>query len=95
MTQRCDVSGMSMLDVISTSNDVISLRNVLKQWLLDCSTDSEHLHLCLPACLGDTNVILKCDLQDRLINPSSIPIVGHHFVSLNNTHISNRPSIIH
>ena len=70
-----------MLDVMCTENDVLSLNNIFKQWLLDCSTDSEHLHLSLPGCLGDTPVTIKCDLQGRIIDPLSLPSIGDKFVS--------------
>ena len=71
-----------MLDIVSADNDVLSLSNVFKQWLTDCSTDSEHLHLCLPACLGDTPVTLKCDLQGTIIDPQCLSTLGETFVSL-------------
>lgn len=74
--------GMSMLDIVCSENDPVSLCNVFKHWLLDCSTDTEHLNLCLPACLGDTPIILKCDLQERLINPMCLPHAGEKFVSV-------------
>ena len=73
-----------MMDIMCAGSDVMNLCNVFKHWLLDCSTDNEHLHLSLPACLGDTPVVLKCDLQDRLINPVCIPIVREEFVSVSN-----------
>ena len=69
--------GMSVVDVVTVDNDSMSLCNTFKQWLLDCSTDSEHVHIKLP---GDTSLVLKCDLQDRVINPLNIPSVGDHFV---------------
>lgn len=74
--------GMSMLDIVRSENDPTSLCNVFKHWLLDCSTDTEHLKLSLPACLGDTPIILKCDLQERLINPACLPGAGEKFVSI-------------
>ena len=70
-----------MLDIARAENDVVSLCNTLKHWILDCSTDCEHLHLCLPACLGDTPIIVKCDLQGRLIDPGCLPLIGEKFVS--------------
>ena len=71
-----------MLDIVRSENDPTSLCNVFKHWLLDCSTDTEHLSLCLPACLGDTPIILKCDLQERLINPACLARAGEKFVSI-------------
>ena len=71
-----------MLDVMTAENDVLSLRTVFKQWLVDCSTDTEHLCLSLPACLGDRPVTLKCDLQERIIDPTSLSAFGEKFVSV-------------
>ena len=71
---------MSILDILCTDNDVLSLCNVFKNWLHDCSTDSEHVNLTLPACLGDAPIILKCDLQGMCIDPSCLPVIGEKFV---------------
>lgn len=78
----CMLSGMSMLDFVSTDNDPLSLSNVFKHWLMDCSTDSEHLHLSLPACLGDTPLTLKCDLYVTIIDPQCLSNLGEIFVRL-------------
>ena len=74
--------GMSILDLTSIDNDVLSLQNVFKCWLHDCSTDSEHLHLTLPASFGGRALTLKCDMQERLLDPITIPPLGQHFVCI-------------
>jgi hypothetical protein len=85
--------GMSMLDVVHTDNDVLSLSAVFRQWLRDSSTDTEHLHLSLPAALGDTPLTLKCDLQTRIIDPSSsLPSVGESFVLQTGSNAGRPPS---
>ena len=76
-------TGLSILDLTSIDNDVLSLQNVFKSWLHDCGTDSEHLHLVLPPThtySGELMVTLKCDLQERVLDPSSIPVLGQYFV---------------
>ena len=71
---------MSMMDIVHSDNDVLSLSNVFKGWLADCSTDTEHLHLLLPARLREPPLTLKCDLQDRIIDPHSLLNTGEKFV---------------
>lgn len=92
------VLGLSMLDLVSIENDVLSLQNVFQGWLLDCSTDSEALHLTLPHIIrhgdeerGDECLLashdnsfltIKCDLHEILLDPTLIGTLGQHFVSL-------------
>jgi hypothetical protein len=59
---------LSLFDVASCSNDVTSLQSLLKSWMFDCSTDSEHVQITLPS--HGHPLILKCDLQERMIQPS-------------------------
>ncbi len=73
----------------SVDNDVLSLQNVFKSWLHDLGTDSEHLHLLLPPAPGDGggvrelhSLTLKCDMQERILDPCSLPPVGQQFVSI-------------
>lgn len=79
----CLTLGLSILDLTSIDNDVLSLRSVFKTWLHDCGTDSEHLHLTLPPPpgFGEHPLTLKCDLQERILDPGSFPPLGQHFVS--------------
>ncbi|PSN37925.1 hypothetical protein C0J52_12233 [Blattella germanica] len=55
------------------------LENVFKEWLLDSNNDHEHLHIVFPATSNNsTPPLLKCDIDECLINPLSIPF-GHRF----------------
>ena len=77
---------MSLLDVTSIDNDVLSLQSYLKTWLHDCGTDSEHVHLSLPAPSADTTgsgrLVIKCDLHDRMIPVNALPPpLSKNFVS--------------
>lgn len=76
-------SGLSVVDVVTVDNDVISLEAMLKGWLQDCGTDVEHLHIVLPPALGrgedGDEVVIKCDLHERVLSPSSL--IFDHFVS--------------
>ncbi len=40
---------MNILDITEVENDAQSLQSTFRSWLHDCGTDSEHLHLILPA----------------------------------------------
>uniref|UniRef100_H3B0P3 Meiosis 1 associated protein n=1 Tax=Latimeria chalumnae TaxID=7897 RepID=H3B0P3_LATCH len=69
------------IDLQTIENEVVCLENFFKAWLQDHGTDKEHLHLFLPSgCLSsnvlfkeDAVVCLKCDVQDRLLNPTQLP----------------------
>ena len=84
-----------MLDMVSIDNDVLSLQNVFQGWLLDCSTDSEALHLILPPGLcrsglkeegehtQDSSLLtVKCDIHERLLDPNLMGSLGQQFVRL-------------
>uniref|UniRef100_A0A663NEX9 Meiosis 1 associated protein n=1 Tax=Athene cunicularia TaxID=194338 RepID=A0A663NEX9_ATHCN len=65
------------IDVQTIEDNVISLEVLFKTWLHDYGTEREHLHLLLPsggfshaAALKDYPVCLKCDLQERLLDPA-------------------------
>ena len=77
---------MSLLDVTTVDNDVLGLQSYLKSWLHDCGTDSEHIHLSLPApsadITGSGRLVIKCDLYDRMLPVNALPpAVGRNFVS--------------
>lgn len=84
------LAGLSILDLVSIDNDVLSLQNVFKSWLHDLGTDSEHLHLLLPPVrttsdgggVKEHSLTLKCDLQERILDPGAVSPLGQHFVSL-------------
>ncbi|NXR10573.1 M1AP protein, partial [Semnornis frantzii] len=65
------------IDVQTIENNVISLEMLFKTWLHDYGTEREHLHLLLPSggfshasAPRTTLMCLKCDLQERLIDPA-------------------------
>ncbi|NWS77223.1 M1AP protein, partial [Crotophaga sulcirostris] len=73
-----DVAILGMdIDVQTVEDNVISLEMLFKTWLHDYSTEREHLHLLLPSgafCRASvpktTLMCLKCDLQERLLDPA-------------------------
>ncbi|XP_069131916.1 meiosis 1 arrest protein-like isoform X2 [Argopecten irradians] len=71
-------SGLSgLVDVIKLDTDPLCLQNFFSSWLIDSSTDSEHLHIVLPPGLTDTtDIIIQCDLHERMINPTQLPFQG-------------------
>lgn len=80
MKRRLSLPGLSVMDVVTVDNDVITLETLFKGWLQDCGTDVEHLHILLPGGEGEgEEVIIKCDLHERVLNPSSMTL--NHFVS--------------
>ncbi|KFZ63567.1 Meiosis 1 arrest protein, partial [Podiceps cristatus] len=69
------------IDVQTVEDSVLSLEMLFKTWLHDCSTEREHLHLLLPSGgLGHatapktTPICLKCDLQERLLDPALLSV---------------------
>ncbi|OWF49024.1 meiosis 1 arrest protein-like [Mizuhopecten yessoensis] len=71
-------SGMSsIVDVIHLDIDPLCLQNFFSSWLIDSSTDSEHLHIVLPpAFTGNTDLVIKCDLHEKMLNPAQLPFHG-------------------
>ncbi|XP_062488168.1 meiosis 1 arrest protein isoform X1 [Pezoporus occidentalis] len=73
-----DIAILGMdIDVQTIEDNVISLEMLFKSWLHDYSTEREHLHLLLPsggfshaAAPKTTLMCLKCDLQERLLDPA-------------------------
>ncbi|XP_064601452.1 meiosis 1 arrest protein-like [Liolophura sinensis] len=63
-----------IVDTVHIDNDSLSIQNYFASWLKDMATDREHLHISLPPPgPGTETLVLKCDLQDRLINPQLLP----------------------
>ncbi|XP_033751890.1 meiosis 1 arrest protein-like [Pecten maximus] len=71
-------SGISgLVDVVHLDTDPLCLQNFFSAWLIDSSTDSEHLHIVLPSVFtANTDVVIKCDLHERMINPAQLPFHG-------------------
>ncbi|XP_030306462.1 meiosis 1 arrest protein [Calypte anna] len=73
-----DIAILGMdIDVKTIEDNVISLEMMFKTWLHDYGTEREHLHLLLPSggfshatAPKTTLICLKCDLQERLLDPS-------------------------
>ncbi|NXG59641.1 M1AP protein, partial [Hemiprocne comata] len=73
-----DIAILGMdIDVQTVEDNVISLEMLFKTWLHDYGTEREQLHLLLPsggfshATAPKTTIIcLKCDLQERLLDPA-------------------------
>ncbi|XP_048159242.1 meiosis 1 arrest protein isoform X1 [Corvus hawaiiensis] len=65
------------IEVQTVEDNVISLEMLFKTWLHDQGTEREQLHLLLPsggfshaAAPRNTLMCLKCDLQERLLDPA-------------------------
>ncbi|KAL8618556.1 hypothetical protein ACOMHN_021825 [Nucella lapillus] len=70
-----------IMDIVHLDTDRSSLQKFVYTWLLDSSSDSEHLHLMLPpASPVDGDLSLKCDIVERIINPAQLP--HHEFFNL-------------
>ncbi|XP_039251164.2 meiosis 1 arrest protein-like [Styela clava] len=54
-------------NVVQLDCNSTSLESYFKNWLKDESTDKEHLQLQID------DVIIKCDMQERLLNPDELP----------------------
>ncbi|NWQ83483.1 M1AP protein, partial [Columbina picui] len=73
-----DIAILGMdIDVQTVEDNVISLEMLFKTWLHDYGTEREHLHLLLPSgafshasAPKPTLMCLKCDLQERLLDPA-------------------------
>ncbi|XP_025088793.1 meiosis 1 arrest protein-like [Pomacea canaliculata] len=64
----------SAFDLIHLQTDDTSLQKFVYTWLLDRYSDSEHLQLHLPpASPADKELIIKCDLAQRILNPAQLP----------------------
>ncbi|XP_035672197.1 meiosis 1 arrest protein-like [Branchiostoma floridae] len=61
-----------MVDVVHLDNDGVSLHQFLKGWLVDSGTDREHLHITLPGMAGLGALTLKCDLSERILDPTHL-----------------------
>ncbi|XP_069488618.1 meiosis 1 arrest protein [Ambystoma mexicanum] len=69
------------IDLQTIGNDVVSIETFFKAWLLDHGTDREHLHLLLPggelpALQRNNLTCVKCDVQERLLDPDLLPSTG-------------------
>ncbi|XP_028397320.1 meiosis 1 arrest protein-like [Dendronephthya gigantea] len=80
-----------IVDIANIENNVLSLMNYFKTWLKDCGTDSEAVHIILPANISSSpdlmennfgahsnEMVLKCDLHESLIDPLNL-LCGEYF----------------
>ncbi|XP_014670118.1 PREDICTED: meiosis 1 arrest protein-like [Priapulus caudatus] len=68
------------LELLQVESDLLSLENFFKMWLMDSGTDREHLHITLPEVSTAQDrmwpLVLKCDMQERILDPSLIPFAS-------------------
>ncbi|XP_077401304.1 meiosis 1 arrest protein isoform X2 [Vanacampus margaritifer] len=64
-----------LVELQQVDNCVFAVEGVFKEWLQEYGVDYERIHLVLPSPLGSTSpVCLKCDMQERVISPSLLPL---------------------
>ncbi|XP_068708098.1 meiosis 1 arrest protein-like [Montipora foliosa] len=94
-----------LVDVISLEKDVLSFQNFFKSWLIDGSTDQEHLQLTLPNAFAqdndsgsdqlsqetvNTGLTLKCDLHECMLDPFHLPYQSCFTVCSESANISSK-----
>ncbi|XP_030845177.1 meiosis 1 arrest protein isoform X2 [Strongylocentrotus purpuratus] len=63
-----------ILDVTTIEPGELSFQSFFTGWFHDCGTDREQLHLLFPnGVMSSDKLVLKCDLQERFIDPSLLP----------------------
>ncbi|XP_046553779.1 meiosis 1 arrest protein-like [Haliotis rubra] len=77
-SQGSSISSTSMItglmDTLTLDADCVSLQNFFHGWLMDCGSDSEHLHIVLPSKNTDgSRLVVKCDLHEGILNPAQLP----------------------
>ncbi|CAH3104454.1 unnamed protein product [Pocillopora meandrina] len=98
-----ELSDGGLVDVVSLGKDVLSFENFFKIWLLDSSTDQEHLRIILPSAFtqdseGDhsqdnvteTSLTLKCDLHECLLDPFHLPYQSHLTVCAESANVTSK-----
>ncbi|XP_061169714.1 meiosis 1 arrest protein-like [Saccostrea echinata] len=93
-TISCNSPASGLVDVLHVDGDSQSLHNFFKDWLLDFNTDSEHLHLILPGeSLSESeNITIRCDLQERILNPAQLPYYEQFTVHSESTSMKTFPT---
>ncbi|CAG2245782.1 unnamed protein product [Mytilus edulis] len=92
ISNNSSLSG-GLVEVVNLDPDALSLQNFFNTWLLDSSTDSEHLHIILPALQTDEkSVVIKCDLRERILNPAQLPFYGNFTVHPDSATMKTFPS---
>ncbi|XP_077357232.1 meiosis 1 arrest protein isoform X2 [Festucalex cinctus] len=73
--QACSGESRLLVDFEQVDNSLFAVEGVFKEWLQEYGVDYERIHLVLPSPLGSTSpVCLKCDMQERVISPSLLPL---------------------
>ncbi|XP_015914301.2 meiosis 1 arrest protein isoform X1 [Parasteatoda tepidariorum] len=70
----------SLLHAIEVDANSYQLENVMKCWLHDCSTDSDHLRIVVD------KYNLRCDLKECFLNIDSFPVHGHFSIAVDSTY---------
>ncbi|XP_077157549.1 meiosis 1 arrest protein isoform X2 [Paroedura picta] len=66
------------IDLQVVEDDLVSLETSFKAWLHEAGTDQEHFHLLLPPdAAGAGLACVKCDIQERLLDPALLPTAFH------------------
>nr|XP_009858700.1 meiosis 1 arrest protein-like [Ciona intestinalis] len=77
-----DLTGI--LELVSGEVDSVCVEMFLRRLLSDKSTDREHVHLYF-----NSGLRIKCDLQERVLDPSEFIFSQHFVLSSNADHIKN------
>ncbi|XP_027045665.1 meiosis 1 arrest protein-like [Pocillopora damicornis] len=85
-----ELSDGGLVDVVSLGKDVLSFENFFKIWLLDSSTDQEHLRIILPNNVTETSLTLKCDLHECLMDPFHLPYQSHLTVCAESANVTSK-----
>ncbi|KAG8187860.1 hypothetical protein JTE90_001233 [Oedothorax gibbosus] len=64
----------SLLHVTEIESNSYQLESIIKGWLHDCGTDSDHLRLTVD------RLVLRCDLRECLVSPDALPVSGQFFL---------------
>ncbi|XP_062579160.1 meiosis 1 arrest protein-like [Saccostrea cucullata] len=93
-TVSCNSPASGLIDVLHVDGESQSLHNFFNAWLLDFNTDSEHLHLILPGeSLSESeNITIRCDLQERMLNPAQLPYYEQFTVHSESTSMKTFPT---
>ncbi|CAL1535356.1 unnamed protein product [Lymnaea stagnalis] len=79
------------VDFMVLECDPYSLQQFFYGWMSDSASDCEHVHLILPPPIpGDPDLVIMCDLNDVLLNPSQLPFheaYNLHAESVTSKHI--------
>ena len=97
-----DLNGV--LEVTRIDCDFLSIESLMRNWLSDRSIDREHLHILFTKINSEKNLLIKCDIRERLIDVTELPHrqcfeistdIGENFITqAASSTKSARPSLI-